>query len=165
MKFKREKTLLFILIILLGVVDSAWIFFYYNRTITSNVIGGEKATYSISQQFNENLVLDSSSNSASNSTIMKISNLSKDLSAHLSVKVNKTNLDSECSDYKEDCTVIITQILPNGTKNSLVSSTSENPNGKYFTLFEGDNYIEYNLSCVKNSCPQKIISNITIEGN
>jgi len=165
MSLDKKKGIMIVicLILFIGIVDAAWIFFYFNQTITGNVIGGEKPNYEI-LKFNGALSIDTSKGAASNSTIMRINNLDEKQEVDVKVNVNRTNLDSDCSGYDKDCDVTLTHILPNGTRNNLIShSISSNPNKESFTLLKGNNQIEYNLSCKQNSCPQTILFNITIE--
>jgi ribosomal protein L7Ae-like RNA K-turn-binding protein len=160
---KRGIVIIICLILLVGIVNAAWIFFYYNQTITGNVIGGEKLSYTL-LEFGSTLSVNTSEGASSNSTIMKINSLSENQNVKISIKVNKTNLNSSCSNYENDCEVFLSQVLLNGTRDTLVHVlTSTNTQSKSFTLLEGNNQIEYNLSCDAHSCPQTIVANITIE--
>jgi hypothetical protein len=160
---KRGIMIIICLVLLLGIIDASYFFFYYNQTITGNVVGsGERLNYNITQ-FSSILSVNTSKGASSNSTIMRITNLNENLDVSFDADVNKINRSSDCLDFANDCEVILTHILPNGTRKSLTSgSTSSEPSLKDTTFLNGTNQIEYNLSCKENSCPQTVIFNLTI---
>lgn len=160
---KKGLSIIILLVLVLGVVDAAWIL-YYKKTITTNVIGGE-SVYSISLEFNDTLSLDTSNGPDSTKTLMKIDNLDKNLNMSFEIETRRTNLDSDCPNYENDCIVTLAHIYNNGTEiKTILSSKQTITNDGNFTLFKDvDNYIEYKVECVENSCAQRISSNVTLE--
>jgi hypothetical protein len=157
-KLKGFVVLVF-LILVLGTVDSAWIF-YHEKTITTNVIG-VGGTYTISQEFANSLSLNTSSGNANVTTLMKIDSLPQDMNTTFEIETRKTNLDSGCPNYDDDCKVVVTSIY-NGNR-KLISNTTNINDKKNLTLFTPlMNSIEYRIECIKNSCSQRINSNITL---
>jgi hypothetical protein len=160
-KLKGFVVLVF-LILILGTVDSAWIF-YHERTITTNVIGGE-GTYTISQEFDNSISLDTSNGNANVTTLMTIDDLNHDMNMSFEIETRKTNLNSNCSRYDKDCRIIVTHKY--NLTNNILSDKTENittSDKKNLILHSPlTNYIEYRIECVKNSCNQRINSNITL---
>jgi len=160
---KKGLSIIVFLVLLLGVVDAAWVL-YYKGTITTNVIG-EQSAYSISWEFNDTLSLDTTNGPDSTSTLMKIDSLDKDLDMGFEIETRRTNLDSNCPNYEDDCTVTLAHIYNNGTEiKTILSNKQTITNDGNFTLFKDvDNYVEYKVECVENSCSQRISSNVTLE--
>ncbi|VVB82641.1 Uncharacterised protein [uncultured archaeon] len=161
---KRKGIFLIIfLVLLLSVVNAAWII-YSKQTITSNVVGG-KNDYNISWSFDNSLSLNTSNGPDETSTSMKIEGLSKDANMSFEIETRRTNLNSSCPNYDDDCKVILTQIYNNGGEiRKILSDKQTITSTGNFTLFHGtDNFIEYRIQCVENSCSQRIVSNVTLE--
>lgn len=160
---KRGILIIILLVLFLGVIDAAWII-YYKDSITTNVIG--EKIYTISEEFDNSLSLDTLDGPDEKSTLMKIQDVDKDRLMEIEVSTRRTNLTSEveCPDYEDDCRVTWTYIYGDGTREVLIDKQTIT-NKKNFTLFTGqDNFIEYKIECVEDSCPQRIVSNVTIEG-
>lgn len=156
------------LVILLSVVNAAWIL-NYNKTITANVIGEER-TFTFSHEFEDVLDLDTSNGPNSTITIWEIENLEEDLNTTFDISTHKFNLTSEeiCSDYKKDCRVIVTHIYNNGTGEvrdllSYIEGSSVTGDANLILFEDISNVIEYRIECAENSCSQEIVSEITIE--
>ena len=157
---KRGAIIIILLVLLLVLVDSAWIF-SYKRTITSNVIGRGQEAYTITQEFND-LSLDTSTGASSQISLMKVQGLGKDITVNLAIETRRTNLDSTCVNYDDDCNVTVTQIYSNGTRKILSNKQNINEQAN-FTLFKDtENVLEYKIFCIENSCPQKVNSTVTL---
>jgi len=158
---KKGLVIIISLVLLLGAVDAAWIF-YYKNTITANVIG--EKFYSISEEFDSTISVDTTEGPDSESTLMKIQSLDRDRLMEISTTTRRTNLTSEKDcDYEDDCIVTWTYIYDSGIKEVLINKQTIT-NEKNFTLYAGgNNYIEYKIECVEDSCPQRIVSNVTVE--
>jgi hypothetical protein len=157
---KRGVVIIISLVLLLGVIDAAWIL-SYKQTITAKVIG--EKFYSISEEFDSTISLNTSDGPDTEINLMKIES-NKDRLVDLDATTRRTNLTSEeeC-DYEDDCIVTWTYIH-DGIKEILINKQTIT-NNKNFTLLEGEeNYIEYKIECVEDSCAQRIASNVTIEG-
>jgi hypothetical protein len=163
MNKKRGILIIVFLVLILGVVNAAWAI-YYKKTITTNVIG-DKKIYDISQEFNS-LSLNTSGGPDSDVTLMKIGGLSEDENMNYAIETRKTYLDASCPNPDKDCLVTVTQIYAGGSGEirNILSSTQNINSEKNFTLVKNtDNLIEYKVECIKNSCPQRISSNVTIQ--
>lgn len=164
---KKGVILLVLLISILGIVNAAWIL-SYSGTIITNVISDEKS-YTFTHEFAENLEINTTDSANNITTFWEIDSLVEDLNVTLEMDTHKTNLTSEeCSDYKEDCRVILTHIYNNGTEDirDLLSITDGSgvTGDADFILFAGiTNTIEYRVECIRNSCPQEIVSDVDIE--
>jgi len=164
---KGGMLLLIFLVLLLGTVNAAWII-SYKKTITTNVIG-EKSVYNISWEFDNTLSLNTNNGPASTDTSMKIDGLTEDMNMTFEIETRRTNLSSEeeCPNYEKDCDVIVTHIYDDGIieiKTILSDSPTTIGDEANFTLFAGfDNFIEYKIECVEDSCPQRINSNVTLK--
>jgi len=161
MNRRKGVLILIFLVLLLGVVNAAWIF-SYKKTVIADIIGREQKIYTISQDFSD-LLLNTSNGLDNKSTLMKINNLKENMNMLFKIETRVTNLSS-CPDYDKDCKVTVTQIFNNGTRNILSDTDHYYINEEAnLTLFkDAENVLEYNIVCVKNSCPQRIKSNITL---
>ena len=161
--FKRGVIVIILLVLLLVVIDSSWIF-SYKRTITSNVIGDGEKVYTIFQEFDNSILLDTSNGADNESTFMKINNLQKDINMSFAIETRVTNLSSSCLNYDSDCRVVVTQNLVNGTKKILSDTDHYYINEKTnLTLYKNiDNVLEHKIFCIENSCPQRINSTIVL---
>jgi hypothetical protein len=159
---RRGIVILIFLVLLLGVIDAAWIF-SYKKIITASVVGGEKKVYTISQDFGDSLLLNTSNGPDIKSTLMKISDLEEDTNMLFKIETRVTYLEPDCLNG-EDCKVTVTQDLINGTEKILSDTDHYNINEEAnLTLFKIiENILEYKIECVKNSCPQKINSTIIL---
>jgi hypothetical protein len=164
---RRGLFIIIVLVLILGVVDAAWII-SYRKTITANIIGEQKI-YTISQEFSNNISLNTSTGPAEIITLMKIDGLIEDANMSFEIDTRRTNLTSktECPNPDEDCGIIVTYIYNNGTGNvtNILSYKPANlGDDKNFTMYkEVENFLEYKIQCVEDSCPQRIRSNITLE--
>jgi len=167
MNKRKYLFILIVLILVLGVVDAAWIVFY-KKTITTNVIGEEK-TFTIFQEFNSILSLNTSNGPAETKTLMEIKDLTEDANMTFEIETRRTNLTSEteCPNFEDDCGVIITHIYPNGMVNitNILSNkpTTIGDEANFILLKNINHFIEYKIQCVEDSCPQRVSSNITLE--
>jgi len=168
MNKKKSIILLVCLVVLLGAVNAAWIL-NYTATITTNVVSNER-TFSFSHEFEDVLNLDTTNIENSTTTYWEIEDLDEDLNVTFDISTHKMNLtsDEECFKYKDDCRVIVTHIYNNGAdevRDQLTITDGAGVSGDAnFILFEEiTNTIEYKVECIKNSCPQEIESEITIE--
>jgi len=159
---KRGIAILIFLVLLLGMIDAAWIF-SYKKIITANVVGGEKKVYTISQNFGDSLLLNTSNGPDSKSTLMKISDLEEDTNMLFKIETRVIYLEPGCLNG-EDCRAIVTQNFINGTKKILSDTDhySVNEQANLTLLKTIENILEYKIECVKNSCAQKINSTITL---
>jgi hypothetical protein len=151
------------LVLLLGVVNAAWMF-YYQRTITGEV-AGEPEHYVRSEQFDNNLSINTTDGPASISTNLTIEDLERDLYLNLESRTERYNLTSEDEcDLDDDCNVTISFIYENGTKQVLIDRQVSSALKANVTLFEDyENVLEYKIECVEDSCPQRIVSNVTLK--
>ena len=157
---KRGVIVIIFLVLLLAVIDSAWIF-SYKKTITTEIIGQNKG-YTISHEFDNALSMNTSNGPGQINSSLKIMGLDKDVNMSLEISTRRTSINSSCSDYDKDCKVIITQIYNNIRK--ILSNTTNINDDENFVLFKNtENIIEYQIVCVENSCSQRIISNVTLE--
>ena len=154
--------LLVFLVLLLSVVNAAWII-YYKKTITTNVIG-EETVYTISQEFANTLSLNTTSGPANITTLMEIKNLNENIKMSFEIETRKTNLtNASCPNYRDDCGVIVTHIY-DSIRRILSNRSTTITDKENFTLFTPlTNFIEYRIECVEDSCSQRINSNITLE--
>jgi hypothetical protein len=168
MEKKKGIIIIVSLIFLMGIVNAAWII-YYHQDIVTEIIG-QPEHYSMSEQFEDSLNLNTTESLASISTNLTIEELGENINVTLDMSTHKINLTSEteCHDYEKDCKVIIDYIYNNGTEDirqSLIITEGSRVSGDAnFTLLEDyENILEYRIECVEDSCPQRIISNITLE--
>ncbi len=162
-KLKGFVVLVF-LILILGIIDAAWII-YHKSTITTNIIG-EKKVYFISQQFSDTLSLNTSTGPANVTTLMKIDDLTEDINISFRSETDRTVLDSDCPNYKdnEDCNVTVAYLYSNGTRKLLIYKNKGDETAN-FTLLALPiiNIFEYRIDCIKDSCSQIINSTIILE--
>jgi hypothetical protein len=158
--FKRGVIVIILLIFLLVLIDSAWIF-SYKKTITTEITG-QSTIYTISHEFDNALELDTSDGPSQINTSIKIKGLGKDVNMSFDISTRRTNV-TVCPNYDDDCDVIVTQIYNNDIRKILSDKPTTIGDKENFTLFKNvDNMIEYQIVCVQNSCPQRIISNVTL---
>lgn len=158
---KRGLVILIFLILLLGVVNAAWIL-SYKKTITGNVFGGK--FFTISKEFSNEISIDTSEGADSDTTEMKI-NVKKDSNVSLDVDIERINMDSSDCPYLEDCRVIVIHNYQDSSDVLMNTTAKSSPSSERFILFKDtENIIRYMISCKENSCLQRIVSNVTIEG-
>ncbi len=160
MNKKRGLIVLVVLVSLMTFVNAAWIIFYEGEIIT-NIIG-EGAPYIITQEFSNSLSLNTSSGNGTVTTSMKIEGLSENINMSFDIDTRRTNLNSSCPNYDDDCVVRLTHIY-GGVRNILSNTTNVNDDGNVLLLAPNENFIEYMIYCVEDSCPQRINSNVTLE--
>lgn len=162
MNKKRGIFIIGILVLLLGVVNAAWVF-YYGRNITAEIVG-EPEHYVRSEQFDNDISMNTTDGPASISTNLTIKDLERDLYLNLESATRRYNLTSEDEcDLDDDCNVTISFIYENGTKDVLINKQLVSLKANV-TLFENyENVLEYKIECVEDSCPQRIVSNVTLE--
>lgn len=167
MNRKRGLILLISLVVLLSVVNAAWIL-NYTKTITTNVVSEER-TFSFSHEFEDTLNLDTTNGPNSTTTYWEIEDLDEDLNVTFEISTHKENLTSEkiCADYEKDCRVITAHIYNNGTDDvreilTITEGSSVNGDANLILFEEISNIIEYRIECAENSCPQEIESEIEI---
>ena len=154
---KRGIAVIIFLVLLLAVIDSAWIF-SYKKVISTEITGG-KTGYTILHEFNDIPLLNTSNGSADAITILKIGDLTRNINVTFEISTTHKSLNTECSSnytYTNDCEITIIHNGTSITENVLIDEEN-------FTLYKypAVNFINYKIKCAQNSCPQRINSTIT----
>lgn len=155
----NKKLLSMFAFAILGValVSAAWVFTYEN-VIGTSIIGTETDAVIVIGDF-EDLVVDTTDGAYLGTSIVDVE-ADRYMEVTMDLTTTKTNLNPECPNYEDDCTVSVHYF------SSMWGWRDVTDRGDYENTFELDKSIisqlKYQVECVPYACSQDIISTIVL---